>query len=246
MAIAKRIGGILVSIPQVVDSGNLHYKDDAIGVVFPIYWWTLPKMVCRFLDRVKFEADYIFAIGTYGSLPGAAMLNLQKQSWENGCRFDYANHLIMLDNYLPVFEMGAQIKKLPNKKVEEKTAKIVHDINNRKHMLATASLGLRAITAITSIVRNLTGKNAQKYIVNSRCNKCGICAKVCPSGNITVTGKVCFADKCEVCFACLHLCPQNAMHHKSQKSDKRWINPEVSLNAIIAANNRGNQILDSV
>ena len=238
LAVAKRIGGTLVSIPQVVDSDNLHYKDDAIGVVFPIYWWTLPKMVRRFLDRVKFETDYTFAIGTYGSLPGAAMLNLQKRARKNGCRFDYANHLLMLDNYLPVFEMGAQVKKLPNKKVEEKTAKIVNDVNNRKHMQATASLGLRVISAITGAARNPTGKNTKKYIVNSQCNKCSTCAKVCPSGNITVTDRVCFADKCEVCFACLHLCPQSAMHHKSQKSDKRWINPEVSLNEIIKANNR--------
>jgi len=37
LALAKRIGGTLVSIPQVVDSENLYYKDDAIGVVFPVY-----------------------------------------------------------------------------------------------------------------------------------------------------------------------------------------------------------------
>jgi len=235
LAVAKSIGGTLVSIPRVVDSDNLYYKDDAIGVVFPIYWWTLPRMVRRFLDRAKFEADYTFAVGTYGSLPGAAMLNLQKRALKNGYRFDYANHLLMLDNYLPVFEMGAQVKKLPKKRVAEKTAEIVSDIGNRKHMTARASLGLRAISAITGALRNPTGKNVKKYIVNDNCNKCGICAKVCPSGNITVTDRVCFADKCEVCLACLHLCPQNAMRHKSQKSDKRWINPEVSLNEIIAS-----------
>jgi len=72
--------------------------------------------------------------------------------------------------------------------------------------------------------------------VTADCNNCGICARVCPSGNITVTDGVFFADKCEACLACLHLCPRNAMRHKSQKSDRRWINPEVSLDEIIAAN----------
>jgi flavodoxin len=33
-AIAKAIGGILISVPQVIDSDNLHFKDDAIGLVF--------------------------------------------------------------------------------------------------------------------------------------------------------------------------------------------------------------------
>jgi len=237
LAMAKRIGGNLVSIAQVADSENLHCKDDAIGVVFPIYYFAPPKMVSRFLDKAKFEADYTFAIGTYGIMPGAAMLNLQKQARKNGCRFDYANHLLMADNFLPISETGKQIKNLPKKKVEERAGKIASDINNRKHMQAKASLASRAVTAAVSAMIP-DSKNAKKYIVNNQCNKCGICAKVCPSGNIAVTDKVCFADNCEVCFACLHLCPRNALHHKSQKSDKRWRNPEVSLSEIIEANNR--------
>jgi len=239
LAVAKRIGGTLVSIPQVVDSGDLHYRDDVIGVVFPIYWWALPKMVRRFLDKARLEADYTFAVGTYGSLPGAAMLNLQKRASKNGGRFDYVNHLLMLDNYLPVFEMGAQAKKLPGKKVEEKTAEIASDIGSRKHRLATASPWLRAMSAMAAAARNPAGKNAKKYIVSGKCDRCGICAKVCPAGNIAVADGVCFADDCEACLACLHLCPRNALLHKCQKSDKRWINPEVSLGEIVSANNRG-------
>ncbi|MCL2193517.1 MAG: EFR1 family ferrodoxin [Treponema sp.] len=239
LAVAKRIGGTLVSIPQVVDSENLHYKDDAIGIVFPVYGWTTPVMVGRFLDKVRFEADYIFAIGTYGNIPGAAMHNLQKRAVKNGYRFDYTNQLLMVDNFLPIFEMGAQMKKLPNKKVEENTAKIVDDIKNLRHMQAKASPVIRAISALVSNMMNSPGKTAQKYIVNDQCNKCGICAKVCPAKNITVTDKIRFADKCEYCLACPHLCPRNAIHLKNEKSDKRWINPEVSLNEIIKANNRG-------
>jgi len=201
--------------------------------------WTTPVMVGRFLDKVKFEADYIFAIGTYGNTPGAAMFQLQKRVVKNGCRFDYVNQLLMVDNFLPIFEMGAQVKKLPGKKVEEKTAKIVEDINNRRHMQAKASLVTRAITALVSNMMNSPGKTAQKYIVNKQCNKCGTCAKVCPAKNISVSDKVRFADKCEYCLACPHLCPQNAIHLKNEKSDKRWCHPEVSLGEIIGANNRG-------
>lgn len=36
LAAAKRIGGEFNSIPQVVDGNDLHYKDDVIGIVFPI------------------------------------------------------------------------------------------------------------------------------------------------------------------------------------------------------------------
>ena len=240
LAVAKRIGGTLVSIPQMLDADNLHCKDDAIGVVFPIYYWAAPKMVRRFLDRAKLEADYIFAIGTYGSLPGAAMRNLQRQALKNGYRFDYANHLLMLDNFLPVFDMDRQIKKLPKKKVGEQMAKIVDDINNRRHMKAKAWPGSWVLSAVFGATIS-TEKYPEKYIVNERCDKCGICAKVCPAKNIAVTDKVSFADSCEACLSCLHNCPRNAMHHTKEKNDKRWRNPEVSLKEIIDANNRGDK-----
>jgi ferredoxin len=156
-------------------------------------------------------------------MPGACMYNLQKNAEKRGFRFDYLNGLLMVDNFLPIFETDAQIAKLPKKKTEEMTAKIVADIQNREHKGATASLSARAVAAM--LAGKKTDKNAQGYIVNDRCAKCGICAKVCPANNVVVTGRVNFSDRCEGCLACVHLCPQNAIHLKNEKSDKRWINP---------------------
>lgn len=65
---------------------------------------------------------------------------------------------------------------------------------------------------------------------------CGVCAKVCPANNITVTDKVTFSDRCEVCYACLHNCPQNAIHMKVEQSPVRFRNEHVSLRDIIQAN----------
>ena len=89
LSVAKQISGTLISIPQVVDSDNQHYKDDVIGIVFPIFALSTPKIVRRFLEKVRFEADYTFAIGTYGNMPGSAMMSLYKTSQKRGLRFDY-------------------------------------------------------------------------------------------------------------------------------------------------------------
>ena len=106
-------------------------------------------------------------------------------------------------------------------------------------MEASASLVQRFMTAGFGAGEKLVKKDtqAQKYIVNDSCTRCGICAKVCPSGNISVNDKVNFADKCEWCLGCVHLCPQNAIHLKNEKSPDRWRNPDVSLADIIEANN---------
>lgn len=242
LAVAKRIGGNLISIPQAIDVEETHYKDDVIGVVFPVFSNAPPRMVRQFLDKVCLEADYLFAIGTYGNIPGACMYNLQKSAEKCGYRFDYLGGLLMVDNFLPVFEMDAEVAKLPAKKTAEMTAKIVSDIHNRKQQQAKAGLPMRALASILKATTK-TDNNAQGYIVNEKCNKCGTCAKVCPAKNIAVTDKVSFSDHCEACLACAHLCPQNAIHLKNEKSDKRWRNPEVSISEIITANSRNSNLL---
>jgi len=238
LAVAKRIGGNLVSIPQIVDEKNLHYKDDVIGVVFPIYALIAPQMVRQFLDKVKFEADYIFAIGTYGNSAGSAMRTLQKQAQKNGYSYNYLDSVLMVDNCLPIFEIGAEIAKIPQKKTDENITRIVKNIQSRKQNQATASLAHRAVSFAVSKLLTYN-KFAQKYIINSDCNKCGICAKVCPAKNVKVGEKIQFGENCAGCQSCLHLCPQNAIHLKNEKSTQRWRNPDVSLDEIVKANNRG-------
>jgi ferredoxin len=243
LAVAKKIGGTLVplvSIPQIADNFDAEYSDDVIGVVFPIYWLSVPKMVRRFLTEAKLSADYIFAIGTYGSKPGACMKNIQRHAANIGGRIDYAASLLMVDNYLPSFDVSEQIKMLPKKNTDENLRRIVADIQARRKLTAEVSSGWRLITAIMQVVKKTTMKDtqAQNYLVNESCTSCGICAQVCPSGNISVSDKVVFSDHCECCLGCVHLCPQNAIHLKQEQSAERWRNPDVSLHELIAANNR--------
>ncbi|MDR2796938.1 MAG: 4Fe-4S binding protein [Treponema sp.] len=49
-------------------------------------------------------------------------------------------------------------------------------------------------------------------MINEKCNKCGTCSKVCPTGNIEIKDKVIFGNICESCYGCVHICPQNAIH----------------------------------
>ena len=238
LAVARRIGGKLISIPQIIDSGNLNFKDDVIGIVFPVYWITVPEIVRRFMQKAKLEAAYIFAIGTNGGSPGSAMVDARKLAKKNGYRLDYAVNIIMADNYFPLYDLKKEIDRLPGKKIDEKISRIVEDIGKRKHELEGASVVWRFFSAL--IVRFKKFDNfAKKYTINDQCNKCGVCKKVCPANNISVDDKVVFGSRCMGCLACSNLCPQNAIHLKNEKNGQRWRNPDVSLNEIIEANNRG-------
>lgn len=245
LAVAKKIlsseaSGTLISIPQIIDNPAPIYQDDVIGIVFPIYGWGLPKIVKRFCEAVKLKADYIFAIGTYGNLPGACMLNTQKLAKQNGYTIDYAESLLMVDNYLPGFDIKDEIAKLPKKNSSENLARIIADISARKTLDAASPLVWRGITALIQRGEGLltNGNQGQKYIVDDKCTKCGTCAKVCPTGNITVADKVEFSNKCEACLGCIHHCPKNALHLKNEKSTLRFRHPDVSVAEIIKANQK--------
>jgi ferredoxin len=237
--IAKRIGGELLSIPQLMRQDRIVLSDEAIGIVCPVYGGEMPRMVREFIDKAVFRTNYFFFVYTYGASQSFAKLNALDAVSAKGIRLSYVNAVLMVDNFLPGFEAQHQIDTAPEKGIEEQLEEIAHDIAERKQLSVTSNLlkrtGRKLIHAtMAKVVMN--PKAAQKYIVNENCIRCGICAKVCPADNITVTDSVHFSDHCEVCNACVHNCPKNAIHLKTERSTVRFRNENITLKEIIDSN----------
>lgn len=243
LAVAKHIGGELVSIPQVVDSQNLEYQDDIIGVVFPIYSLNFPKMVKRFLEKAVFKADYIFLIVTCGGGVGKTLREAQEMAVQNGYSFDYLAKMNMVDNCLPQWEMDTERKKAEKKDIDGQLERIKNAIENRKKTEEIPIPGGRLLCWFSRKYFPIPDDFHKKYIIDDKCNQCGTCAKVCAVANVIVNDKVSFGDYCEGCQACIHACPQKAIHLKMERSDKRWRNPDVLLSEIITANDRSKSIM---
>ena len=228
--VAKRIGDTLLSIPQLMKQDNIEITDDAVGIVSPVYAVEMPMMVKEFLIKAKIKTDYFFFVYTYGSGYAEAFAHVELVCREKGLRLSYINAIQMVDNYLPGFEMQNQIDTLPKKNVEGQLEKLLSDIADRSETpvkIGAANKAQMAMYRKMLAKRILRKDTAQEYIVNDNCTRCGICAKVCPADNITVTDKVHFANKCEVCYACLHNCPQNAIHMKNERSAVRFRNEQL-------------------
>ncbi len=136
--------------------------------------------------------------------------------------------------------MEEERKKLPEKNVEGQLDAICADIQARKERRVelTAELKAQMEHYHKNHAPKVINKNmALDYTVNDDCIHCGICARVCPANNITVTeDRVVFSGHCEVCYACLHNCPKKAIHLPLEKADAKFRNDHVSLNDIIRSN----------
>lgn len=210
LAVAKRLSGELVSIPQVMKERDFVFKDEAIGIIFPLYCLNPPKMVREFLSKAKFNTDYLFAVATYGNLAGASMQELQKSLKLYGYQFHYMNTLLMVDNFLPNFEINEETSLMKKKKTEECLEKIVADIHSRRHYIPKPTQKDMDLFAMcfSLMEQQDKGENAKAFFVNRDCISCGICVKVYPANNITLKEQVIFHDQCESCFACIHACPK--------------------------------------
>jgi formate hydrogenlyase subunit 6/NADH:ubiquinone oxidoreductase subunit I len=240
--VAKRIGGELMSIPQLQKENKYDITDDAVGIVAPIYGFDVPRPVRCYLNKAKINAKYVFTVMTYGDFPMGAVVMMKKLLESRGVTLNYSNEIDMVDNWLPGYEVSKQLIMKKDTVIEESISKIVEDINSRKNILLHKGIISRIISAglsaasVSTLGQKVINGFSKKFFITDTCSSCGICRKVCPMGNIAGTGKPEYLGNCEFCLACAHLCPQNAIRLKNEKSTARFRNKNVGLNEIIAAN----------
>ena len=238
--VARRIGGELLSIPQLMKQEEITITDDAVGIVAPVYACEMPMMVREFMAKAKIETDYLFFVYTYGSGFGCAFAHAALAAREAGRELDYIYAVKMVDNYLPMFEMQEQMDTVGAKDVEGQLDFVCSEIAERKKRPAVITE--RTYSEMARFKKMLADpilrkETAQEYLVDDTCIHCGVCAQVCPANNIVVSEEsVTFLDRCEVCYACLQNCPKGALHMREERSTVRFRNEHITLKEIIAAN----------
>lgn len=246
--------GEILSIPQLMRKKQFEIEADEIGLVYPIYGHMPPNMVREFIKKAQLKAEYKFAVLTYGMRKCNAVEIWDGISRKAGNVFDYIGTIVMVDNWLPNFDMNEQMKI--DKHIPENLAKITSDLSNRRrwHEPVTQEEreqheGFMSLSGLDPEVGFLM-KADRSFRVTDDCIHCGICTYVCPRGNYQLTGQgVKMQGDCEFCFACIQNCPQRAIQFKKNEdgtwpdgSEKnpnvRYRNENVSLMELKLANNQ--------
>lgn len=243
--VAKILDSDYISIPQILNSNNLEFKADKIGVVCPVYGHEMPLMVKEFLRKAIFHTKYLYVILTYGNRHANAVELAEKALGDAGKRADYITTLLMVDNFLPAFDMEEQTKL--DKGVEQQLGDIKADIDNRIRKYQDVTCKDRmAHEGYLALVQKKTETVWADFDFTEDCIGCGICPKVCPAGCIHMENQraVRTGENCQACYACVHACPKAAIKmkeilgYKEKNPKARYRNEHIALSEIIAANNR--------
>ena len=243
--VARQFSDSPISIPQELKKKDLSYEADEIGIVCPDYAGAIPKIVREFVQKASFKAPYMFSVITYGNL----CVNVAEY-WDEFCQgqgitMNYVRPLLMVDNYLPVFDMNEQIAI--DKHTDENLATILEEIGAHKDYIAPAEMGFFTKDRLKGMQDQHFSMTADRLLQlrQDRCIQCMTCANVCPHKNFSLADSgVSFVGDCEYCLACVHACPQKALTLHSPREgfpgernpEARYRHPKVSLADIVRSN----------
>lgn len=225
----------LYPIPQVIRS-DLPLEGDCVGIIYPVYFGGLPRIISDFIKRLNPEnVKYLFVVCTFGAFAAGSLLMAEEQLKAAGIPVNAGYYVPMPGNY--IVKYGAY-KKEKQKKMFWKKSESVRDIIDGT--INQKSVPVKRGNPLFNKIGNAIYQSKLpqfpaldcNFEANDKCNSCGICAKVCPVKNIRIEGpKPVWQGNCEHCMACIQWCPTEAIEYATVTVGReRYRHPDIKMN----------------
>ena len=198
--------------------------------VFPTYAWRMPHVFEDYLRRSEFsgcrKAYFVMVCGADTGNAGAYCARLCE---DKGLEYCGLLPIVMPDNYVIMYDVTPEAEVEPLLRAgEEKTLAAAEKIRAGQPFDA---LRITPVDKAKSSVMNrafFKTVSAKKFRATEKCVACGLCEKVCPLKNITLTdGRPVWGGNCTHCMACISRCPKHAIEYgKGTECRGRYVCPE--------------------
>jgi ferredoxin len=246
--LAGKTQGHLIPVTAVIDQERIHTDADVIGMVFPIYDFRPPGIIGKFVRKLEnIGAKYLFAVCTYGIMPGKTMKHFAQviKSCGGNLSAGFAVHMPHSGIGSGAFSADQHEQMFNNwKKKLDVIYDYIHagkqgtlETSNLFVSFILSGLFMKVIPILLPLFTHvmLKGWDSLALISDGKCDGCGICQRVCPVENIEMLdNKPSWSNCCEGCFACLHWCPKEAIQAGSITVNmKRYHHPDVKISDMI-------------
>ena len=219
-------------------------KTDHVFIGFPVYGSALPKNMREFVrdlpnvsDNKKFS---VFC--TQAGFSGDANWYFKRDIEEKGYKFLQSFQISFTTNFNVAMFPFSLSKPAEGKKLERKKNKVVRKIKKMAKKIKDGDRyieGRRFFQMLLGRIQRcmfLRGENkfhkSFKFI-ETRCTKCKLCVKTCPTENIVLDEsdglKLIRKNNCILCFRCYNFCPVLAINFGKNIKDptkyKRFTGP---------------------
>ena len=199
-------------------------------IVFPTYAWRMPHVFADYLRRSDFSGcRRAYFVMVCGADVGNAGAYLRALCEEKGLEYCGLLPVVMPDNYVVMYDVTPAEQVAPLLRAGE--AKVLAAAEKIRAGQPFEDLRVTAVDRAKSSVMNrafFKTVGAKKFRATETCVACGLCEKVCPLNNITLTnGKPVWGKNCTHCMACISRCPKRAIEYgKGTERRGRYVCPE--------------------
>ena len=246
LAAARQIASVLgdcelVPIVSFRDTlGDIVPVADRVGIICPVYDMGLPSLVAEFAGRLDLaKPGYRFCVLTMGGV-GASTLHQMNAiiRKKNGRDLDAAWAVPMVGNFVPLYAPAE------GKKKATLLAEAEIRLQNIAGMIDKGMTVRPGFSPFSSLLKCLLydgfirtiHESDKQFVSDDSCTRCGTCSRICPVHNITlVEERPVWQHNCELCMACLNLCPAKAIQWGPKtKGRGRYRHPDVNVDDLKA------------
>ena len=218
-------GGKKISYTAIESCKNLDLPEGSVlGIAAPVAFFSTYPTVWRFIDSLPpGRGREAFFLATMGGVSGGMEGPIRKVLEAKGYRPIGARIIKMPSNY--------NNKTIPLERNKKVIASAERDMRNYAKKLLEGSAEWGAGTPLLSSALAMFAHTRMPWKIfygmfplkvrEEKCTGCGICADICPEGNISVKDGVAeIGGLCESCQRCCGFCPEEAIHVPGKPAER--------------------------